>query len=40
MNVLDHLHSRCSSRSEQGTAGIYAGVESQNKNPPDLQPAN
>jgi alpha-amylase len=40
MNVLDHLHSRCASRSEQGTAESFAGIESQNKNPPDLQPAN
>ncbi|MHC4751602.1 MAG: glycoside hydrolase family 57 protein [Planctomycetota bacterium] len=40
MNVLDNLHSRCLTRSEKNTAKSFLGVESQNKNPPDLQPAN
>jgi len=48
MNVLDNLHSRCSRQAraepsfpapKQNTAECFFDVGSQNKNPPDLQPA-
>jgi len=49
MNVLDSLHSRCSKQvaggelcsvPKQDTMKCILGVESQEKNPPDLQPAD